>query len=121
LPINAMPDAVEKALRAGKHVVSEKPMAPTVARGQALLACERSDRVWMVAENYRYIKAYAAAAEILASGRLGRPLLCHWAAPSVLAPDNKYYQTDWRRSGDLPGGFLLDGGVHYAAALRMIL
>ena len=38
-----------------------------------------------------------------------------------LKPGNKYYHTDWRRSGTFPGGFLLDGGVHHVAALRQVV
>src|SRR5690606_26774134 len=45
--INLLPDFVEKALASGKHVISEKPVAPTVERGKALLAHKPSDRVWM--------------------------------------------------------------------------
>jgi predicted dehydrogenase len=38
-----------------------------------------------------------------------------------MTPKNKYYRTQWRRSGAFPGGFLVDGGVHHAAVLRMLL
>ena len=121
VPINALPDITEKALQAGKHVISEKPVAPTVARGKALLAYERPDRVWMVAENMRYVQAFVAAADILRSGQLGKPVMCSWAVRNAMQPSNKYYKTDWRRAGDFPGGFLLDGGVHNMAALRLLM
>src|SRR5437879_79886 len=59
LPIAVQPAVIEAALRAGKHVLSEKPVAPDVATGQRLLqtAAEltrASGKVWMVAENFRY-------------------------------------------------------------------
>src|SRR5580692_255824 len=37
LPISSMPEAIRAALEAGKHVISEKPCAPTVAAGLSLL------------------------------------------------------------------------------------
>lgn len=56
LPIPMLPEVVLQALAAGKHVFSEKPIAQTVAEGQALIAACRpfGDRVWMVGENWRY-------------------------------------------------------------------
>jgi predicted dehydrogenase len=59
LPIAVQPAVIEAALRAGKHVLSEKPAAPDVATGKRLLqtAAEltrASGKVWMVAENFRY-------------------------------------------------------------------
>lgn len=123
LPIDVVPYAVEMALAAGKHVLSEKPMAPDVATGRRLLATWAGvpDRVWMVAENYRYEQPFVKAAEIVASGGIGRPLACQWALHVDMAPDNKYFQTAWRHTGTYQGGFVLDGGVHQIAALRMVV
>lgn len=123
LPIPAMPGVVAQAINAGKHVISEKPIAP--ARAEALRLIElhqrRPENVWMVAENWRYEEAFVRGAELIRGGAIGRPLLAHWAMYSPMRPDNKYYATEWRRSGDFPGGFLLDGGVHHMAVLRMLL
>lgn len=122
LPIEALPAAVDMALASGKHVVSEKPIAPDVASGRRLLTdCHtHPGQVWMVAENIRYTTAFRRAAEIIRSGEIGKILMINWAVYGALNPDNKYYQTEWRRSGTFPGGFLLDGGVHNIAALRML-
>lgn len=35
--------------------------------------------------------------------------------------DNKYFQTEWRKKPTHNYGFILDGGVHAAAAVRMFL
>jgi predicted dehydrogenase len=77
--------------------------------------------LWTVAENWRYEAAFVQAADLVRRGDIGEPLLCHWASYYHIVPDNKYYQTPWRRSGSFQGGYLLDGGVHRAAALRLIL
>jgi predicted dehydrogenase len=123
LPIEMMPNAVELALRAGKHVLSEKPMAPDTATGRQLLEiyAQHSEQVWLVGENWRYEAAFERAAEIIHTGQIGRILLAHWVVYNPINPDNKYYQTVWRRSGTYPGGFLIDVGVHHAAVLRWLV
>lgn len=122
LPIHLLPTAVEKAVRAGKHVISEKPVAPSVERGQALLETVRSlpDITWMVAENWRYDNTILQAAELLRSGAIGEPYVFHWAIHVTMDATNPYYHTGWRRDNSFDGGFILDGGVHHISALRTI-
>src|SRR5262249_11458339 len=124
LPILAMPDVVAKALKVGKHVISEKPIAPTVEVAQALLSLYGNypRLTWMVAENWRYEAAFIRAAEVIERSEIGQPILCHWALHVPMRPDaSKYYKTLWRRSGDFPGGLLMDGGVHHVAAMRRVI
>ena len=123
LPIPIQADIVAQALVAGKHVVSEKPIAPSRAQAQSLIHLHRRhpEQVWMVAENWRYEEAFVRAAELLHSGAIGRPVVAHWAQYSPMTPDSKYYVTPWRRAGEFAGGLLLDGGVHYISVLRMLL
>ncbi len=122
VPIEVLPAAVEMALAAGKHVISEKPIAPDVTSGRRMLARyrEHSELVWMVAENDRYVATFRRAAEIVHSGEIGSVIMAYSAKHLSATPDNPYYHTAWRRSGTFPGGFLLDGGVHHVAALRLI-
>ncbi len=123
LPIPLMPDVIRKALAAGKHVISEKPAAPDLAAGRDLLAhhAAHSNCVWMVAENWRYEPVMVQTAEIVRSGEIGRPLMAQFDQHIAMTPENKYYGTAWRREGRFPGGFILDGGVHHVALLRLIL
>lgn len=121
LPIEQLAAAVDMALAAGKHIISEKPITPTVEEGKKLLSVysHHQSQVWMVAENWRYEAAFIRAAEVLPD--IGRPLLCHWALHLGVLPGAKYYITEWRRSGTFPGGFLMDGGVHHVAAMRLVV
>ncbi len=122
VPIETLPEAIEKSLKAGKHIVSEKPITPDVATGRDLLRIAQAypQQVWMVAENYRYEETFQRAGEIVRSGEIGAVVLVQWTLLLPTLPGNRYYGTAWRRSGTFPGGFLLDGGVHHVAALRQI-
>ena len=121
LPIPMLPEVVAQALAAGKHVFSEKPIAQTVGEAQALIAASRSygDRVWMVGENWRYEEAFQAAARALQAGRIGQPLFCDLSLQLPIRAD--YQGSTWRNSGEVLGGYLLDGGVHHVAGLRVLL
>lgn len=123
LPIPLLPSTIEQAFAAGKHVISEKPIAPDVTTGQGLLAtyARYAHLVWMVAENWSYETAYQMAREIIQSGDIGPIVTCHWALHLPITPANKYYNTAWRRAGTVPGGWIMDGGVHHVAVLRALM
>jgi predicted dehydrogenase len=61
------------ALEAGKHVLVEKPFAPSVAEARSLveLAAERGLTV-MVSQNYRFFPAVLAVAELVRDRELGQ-------------------------------------------------
>jgi len=60
------------AIRAGKHVLVEKPMALDAASaGQMIAEAKAHDRVLMVAHVLRFFPMYAALRELLSSGRIG--------------------------------------------------
>ncbi|MEX0711981.1 MAG: Gfo/Idh/MocA family oxidoreductase [Pirellulales bacterium] len=61
------------ALRAGKHVLLEKPMARTAAECDRIIAAaEKADRTLMVGHICRFNPRYAIARERIAAGELGR-------------------------------------------------
>ncbi len=61
------------ALRAGKHVIVEKPMALTGEQCDEMIAAARkAGRVLMVAQVVRFWPDYMAARELFCSGALGR-------------------------------------------------
>lgn len=64
-----------KALKAGKHVLSECTSASTMAECVALCrAVEESGKIYMLAENYPYSKNLMELSRIVHSGELGEPM-----------------------------------------------
>ncbi len=60
------------ALKAGKHVLCEKPMAGTIEDCEAMLAAARkAGRFLMLGHNQRLAKAHVKAKELIASGLIG--------------------------------------------------
>lgn len=73
-----------QALRSGKHVLCEKPMATTLEGCEAMVAAAReSGKCLMIGLNQRLAKAHAKAKELLESGELGEVLTfeTHFAHP----------------------------------------
>ncbi len=63
------------ALKAGKHVLCEKPMAVTLAECEAMVAAaEETGKYLMIGQNQRLAKAHAKAKELVASGAIGQVL-----------------------------------------------
>ncbi len=63
------------ALKAGKHVLCEKPMAVTLAECEAMVAAAKeSGKYLMIGQNQRLAMAHAKAKELIASGAIGRVL-----------------------------------------------
>jgi predicted dehydrogenase len=74
LPTNLHAPVTLEALRAGKQVLVEKPMALDVAAAQQMIAeAKKQKRVLMVAQVLRFFPMYVALGEILSSGRIGAP------------------------------------------------
>ncbi|KDQ56757.1 hypothetical protein JAAARDRAFT_70456 [Jaapia argillacea MUCL 33604] len=126
LPITTQPAIILKSLEAGKHVISEKPVAPTVAAAIDLINIyeskyEPKGLIWRVAENFECEPGYRKAGELVREGRIGKVIGFGANIVNYIDKDSKWYKTPWRTVPDYQGGFLLDGGVHFAAALRVAL
>jgi len=73
-PVSTHFDLGMQALRAGKHVLLEKPMTTTSAESLALIEeAERRNLVLMVDHTFVYTGAVRKIRDLLASGRLGDP------------------------------------------------
>ncbi|KAL4945264.1 hypothetical protein BDV06DRAFT_45312 [Aspergillus oleicola] len=124
LPIPAQPAIIRAALKARKHVLSEKPIAKnTVVAGQLLTEYtpyKEQRLIWGVAENFRSIEPIAYGVEQLK--QLGGEVTAFQISVHDLIQDgNPFFATEWRKNPEYPGGFILDGGVHFLAGLREFL
>jgi predicted dehydrogenase len=95
LPIKNQPEYIRKALLAGKHVLSEKPVAENVKEAVELIKWYRAEIVgkgvtWAVAENQRYLASFIRAAEAVQT--LGRQLTFR-TRMQVLVSGGKYFET----------------------------
>ena len=106
LPITVQPTIILKALAAGKHVLSEKPVAPDVSRGRALIQeyetkYKPKGLVWRVAENFEAEPGYLAARRIVREGKLGK--ITYFSARSYnwIDENSKWYNTPWRTIPDV--------------------
>ena len=121
LPAHVQPEILRRVLATGKHVISEKPVAPDSAVARDLIDLWGEKQVWMVAENFVHKPCYVEAAAMLKDGIIGKPIVASWLSHIKMAREDRYYSTEWRRSGVYRGGYVLDVGVHHAAVLRLLL
>jgi scyllo-inositol 2-dehydrogenase (NADP+) len=105
-----------KALRAGRDVLVEKPMALDVACADKLIAAAKaSGRRLFVRHNRRFDAPFLQAKEIIASGKLGKLF-------AVQLRQGKYQRrADWQTLKKFGGGQLLNWGPHLVDwALQLI-
>ena len=112
-----VPLALE-ALRAGKHVLLEKPFAPSVAEARQVvdLAAEHG-RVLMISQNYRFFPAVQAVRDLVRSGSLGEV--------GAVSIDFRRYANAAPREGHrhytLHHPLLADMAIHHFDLMRAVL
>jgi predicted dehydrogenase len=118
------PDAMHRddsllALKHGKAVLCEKPLAMNAAEAEEIAAAARSaGKLFGVAQNFRYNRSLEWMREQIAAGRIGTPQLAHaqYSYPAAQAPRK------WITDPTLAcGGPIADVGVHCIDALRFVL
>ncbi|MER9464821.1 Gfo/Idh/MocA family oxidoreductase [Mesorhizobium sp. M0482] len=98
------------AAKAGKHILLEKPMAPTVAACDAITAAVADSGVkLMVAHLMHFALPCMAARQILEEGALGRPLA---GSSWIIKLWMEHNRRDWHLRKATGGGMLLTAGIH---------
>ena len=105
-----------RALRAGKHVLCEKPLSRREADVRAAFdLAERHERLLMEAFMYRHHPQTARVVELVRSGAIGRLRIIR-AAFSFHFED----AADVRLSASLDGGSLMDVGCYCVSGARLL-
>jgi predicted dehydrogenase len=113
------------ALRAGKQVFLEKPVATSIDEAQALLRAEADSgkRVYVL-EQAAYSGRLSVMRRLLAEKELGELVLYDRIDHGLLDADKNdgggYGKTTWRQEADFPLGMLFDGGIHAIAELTQL-
>ncbi|KAL6966393.1 hypothetical protein U1Q18_032174 [Sarracenia purpurea var. burkii] len=117
-------DMSMKLLKAGKHVIQEKPAASSISEAEAALSSYNSTfgalpghPIWAVAENYRFEPALVESKKLV--GEIGEMMSVQLIVEGSMNSSNPYFSSSWRRN--FTGGFILDMGVHFIAGLRMLV
>ena len=109
------------ALRAGKHVIVEKPMDVSLEACDRLMAAQReSGRTFAVISQHRFDPASLAVKELMDKGDFGALVLADAQIPWYRTQE--YYDSgDWRGTYALDGGgALMNQGVHTVDLLRWL-
>ena len=114
-------EIVEELAAAGKHVLCEKPLAPTSTDAQAMLdAVEAAGVVARVGFTFRRTPGIAAARQQIESGALGRPLYVNAQYWTDYGSDPQAPMS-WRYRGGPGSGALADLGSHLADTAEFLL
>ena len=125
LPHHLHEQAAVMAFAAGKHVLLEKPMAPTLdACDRILQAARAAGKVFMVAEQAEYWPDAVTVQHLIQTGAIGEVLTARayfgnpYGLPQSPLPEPKPWRFYLAQAG---GGITIDGGAHWLRPLRMWL
>ncbi|MGB2620018.1 MAG: Gfo/Idh/MocA family oxidoreductase [Candidatus Acidiferrales bacterium] len=112
-------DAVIASLRAGKHVLCEKPLGRTVEEALRMVVAGReAGRVFKVGFNYRHMAHVRKTKELLNANSIG-PL--HFLRARYGHGGRPGYDKEWCTDADLSGGgVLLEQGIHILDLARYL-
>ncbi|MDA4114822.1 MAG: Gfo/Idh/MocA family oxidoreductase [Thaumarchaeota archaeon] len=112
------------ALKAGKHVLVEKPVATKLSDAEEMIkTAESTGKKLMVAEPIRFNPTIQRAATIINENKIGRAF--HFTTRGEFYVPPLRFQgthTGWRGDAEkIGGGVLLESGIHNLAIARFLL
>ncbi len=121
LPVGLHAEYTIRALKAGKHVLCEKPMASTVAECEAMIAAAKAaDRQLGVAYRVHFEPNNVDVARRIAAGELGT--LRYFTGDAGFSANLDYPPHKWRLQKALGGGgSMYDIGIYALNASMMCL
>jgi predicted dehydrogenase len=120
-PNNAHLETTRMAARAGKHVFLDKPIANTVADGREIAeACRQAGVVLALGYQRRRESHFRWIKVEIEQGRFGKLV----QAECNISRDRlgQFDPSSWRyQAAGMPGGVMLQIGIHYVDVLEMLL
>ncbi len=114
-------ETVRQAAEAGKHIFLDKPIANTVADGKGIAeACEDAGVIICVGYQRRRENQFRWIKNEIDAGRFGKLV----QADANISRDRlgKIDLSSWRyQSTGMPGGVILQIGIHYTDVLEMLM
>jgi D-xylose 1-dehydrogenase (NADP+, D-xylono-1,5-lactone-forming) len=118
LPNSLHVEWTQRALRAGKHVLCEKPLSRRVADVEAAFDVAQSvDRLLMEAFMWRHNPQTKRVLALVQAGSIGRLRLIRAAFSFAIGADDA---ANVRLSAQLEGGALMDVGCYCVSAARLL-
>jgi UDP-N-acetylglucosamine 3-dehydrogenase len=112
VPNHLHPEYALQAVRAGKHVLCEKPIALKLEDGKAMVEEARRAGVHLIAAHvWRFWPEVQITRAAIQSGRLGRPLLVSGRRMISLLAGTQGAQ-GWRHDPARSGGAVIDMQIH---------
>ena len=109
-------DMIIDAVKAGKHILVEKPMTLTVSEAKRVLeATSKSNIVFQVGYMRRFDYSYSEAKKAIDEGRIGKPIFVSAISRDPAPPPG------WVADPKLSGGLLLDLMSHDFDAVRWLM
>ena len=116
-PVQAHQEQTLACASAGKHVLCEKPLGRTVAEAEEMTAsCQEAGVQFGAAFMMRFQAQHQAAAQLIGSGRLGKPVYARVQLSCWYPPIENAWRQDPALGG---GGSLIDMGSHCIDLLEM--
>jgi predicted dehydrogenase len=116
------------ALKRGKHVLVEKPLAMNLNEADQLVeAAAHSDQVIAVALMHRYLPTYTVAREMIRSNALGTVRRVHLSFGRNLCDDDRFARSGIDPRGWLVnhrvagGGILMSSSIHFFSVVSHLL
>jgi UDP-N-acetyl-2-amino-2-deoxyglucuronate dehydrogenase len=110
-----------RAVKAGKHLVVEKPVDVTLEAADRLIGAARTAGVALtVISQHRFDPGLIEARRLIDEGALGRLVLGE-ASTKWYRSQAYYDSAGWRGTWAMDGGSLLNQGIHYVDLLRWLM
>lgn len=114
-------DYANAAIKAGKHVLIEKPMVTSLEQCEKLqVTAHNSDKVFGVHHQMRYVPAFVQARELVLNGEIGIPVIAEADYVHDMRERATLYD-NWRVNSKHPQKVVLGASSHTIDLLRWML